>query len=585
MQNYNNAASAKEQGEQTEKDYVLDTLRAGRNVLLLVFFISFFVNLLVLISPIYMLQIYDRVMTSGSVETLILISAIAAFVLIEYVMLEASRNRILNNFSVYLDKRVSRDVLGIIFRKELFSGVMMGDQSKGRANLGTQPLRDVDALRNFMGANVSLTLFDIPWVPFYIILLFIIHPYLGIIAVVGALIIIFLGILSDYISQSKFKNSGRVTALANHFIETGLRNAAALEAMGMMGSVNKRWMTAHAPAVEQNAEGMKAVGMISSITKGVRLGLQIAILGMGGYLALKKVITPGSIIAGSIIMGRGLAPLEMLIGSWRNFVSTRAAYHRIRSLANSFPEKEKSINLPRPKSILSVEGLHGSPPGVMQSMLNNINFVVDAGEILCIAGASGVGKSTLAQLIVGVWELRSGFVRLGGIDIHNWVSEDRGSYVGYVPQDVSLFDGNVAENICRFDELSEEKILDAARISGVHDMILKLPKNYATNVGPAGSFLSGGQKQRVALARAVYNSPVLVVMDEPTANLDELGRLELKQALKRFKEKGMIVVIVEHDKMLLEMADKILLIQSDGSAKIALRKNNADGKGSTLVYE
>ncbi len=540
-------------------------IRSGARIYWVVLLLSLIANLLLLTSPIYMLQIYDRVLASGSTDTLIALTAISAALLVLLALVEMVRQRLLANFGTYLDWAVSDEVFEGIFRQRAKLGAN-SQIHKGAAGAGL--LRSVDSIRNFYSNTGILAFFDAPFAPLFITLVFYMHAYLGYVSLVGAVIIFILAITSEISARALFQRASGEANQAHGLTETSLRNASALEAMGMMEALKARWRKNHNPSIAASSEATRRIGALASLTKSVRFGVQVAILGMGAYLAVGQEISPGMMIAASIIMGRGLAPVEQSVSAWRSFVQARQANGQLTKLLRTAPERQEGFAMQRPRSQLVVKSLIGSPPGhTAAPTLRGINMAIEPGEFACVIGQTGAGKSTLAQFLVGVWTPRDGDVRLGGVAMHTWDPADRGKYVGYVPQDIELFDGTVAENIARFQEVEEAKVFAAAQMAQCHDLILHLPHAYQCQIGEAGGQLSGGQRQRLALARALYNNPALVVLDEPSSNLDGSGEAALRQAIVEMKKAGMAVVAIEHQAHLLTICDHVLLMHGEGKSQ------------------
>lgn len=532
----------------------------------MVFLLSVIASLLMLTSPIYMLQIYDRVLASGSTDTLIALTLITAALLVLLALIEMVRQRLLTNFGTYLDWAVSDQVFERIFRRRALLGAASSQREKGAAGAGL--LRSVDSIRNFYSNSGILAFFDAPFAPLFIALVFFMHAYLGYVALAGAVIIFILALVSEFSARGLFQKAGGEASQAQGFTETSLRNASALEAMGMLQALKARWRQNHDPSVEASAEANKRIGALASLTKSVRFGVQVAILGMGAYLAVLGEISPGMMIAASIIMGRGLAPVEQSVGAWRSFVQARQAHQQLNGLLQSMPDRDASLSMPKPEAQVLVSNLVGNPPGAKGApILRGVNFAIQPGEFACVIGETGVGKSTLAQFLVGVWAPQDGSVRLGGIAMHTWDPADRGPYIGYLPQDIELFDGTVAENIARFQEVDEEKVFKAAKMANCHDLILKLPGAYQYQIGEGGGQLSGGQRQRIALARALYGDPAFVVLDEPSSNLDAAGEAALRDTIGQIKAAGMAVVAIEHKAHLLQICDHVLVMGGPGKTK------------------
>ena len=522
---------------------------------------SFIINLLLLVSPIYMLQLYDRVLSSGSSDTLLVLSVIALFLLGLLGLLEVVRNRIM--------ARVGADVDSGL-KDEVFEGLVSQASLRGSAS-GGQGIRDLDAIRQFVSSNAPFAFFDAPWTPFFIIVVAILHPLLGLVALIGAVIIFLLAIATELVSRDLLKQSAGHQMQSHNFVETSLRNNDVLRAMNIATGLKAKWAGQRDPAIKLQVEANERVGLLLGSTKAVRIAIQVIVLGTGGYLALQQLITPGAIVAASIITGRALAPVEQAIGAWRQVVAARAAYTRITALLDANAGQEPPMALPRPEGNLGVSGLVGALPNTKDPILKGISFGLEKGEMLGLIGPSGAGKSFLARHLIGVWPAIRGTVRLGGIDVATWHDSDRGQYIGYLPQDIELFPGTIAENISRFTEVDADKVVEAARLADCHEMILGMPQNYDTVIGQGGVFLSGGQSQRIALARALYDSPVFIVLDEPNSNLDTEGEVALGTCLTELKKRGTTVVIITHNIRALQSADKVLVLKDGAVASFGAR--------------
>lgn len=528
-----------------------EALRASRGRFAMTGVFSFFINLLMLTAPLYMLQVYDRVLTSRSHSTLIALTVLAGGLLIVMGFLEFIRSRVLVRTGTQIDRWLNARVFTAVFQKGL-------SHPSGQRD---QPLRDLDAFRQFLTGPGPFALFDAPWVPLYLIVVFLFHPMLGWIALFGAVLLFAFAILNEVLTRKPLQRANLEVGAANAFAVASLRNADALAAMGMLPGILRRWARRHGEGLGLQGLASDRAGSITACTKAIRMFLQVAILGVGAALAIDQIITPGVMIAASIIMGRALAPVEQAIGHWRGFVGARAAYHRLNTLLEDHPADRETMQLPAPTGKLRIDHLTAAPPGALKPVLRDISFELDPGEALGVIGPSASGKSTLARVLVGVWPPEAGTVRLDGAQVHDWRHEDLGGFVGYLPQDVELFDGTVVENIGRFgDEVDPEAVVGAARQADVHDMILSLPNGYETPVGEYGNALSGGQRQRVGLARALYGDPVLVVLDEPNANLDAAGDEALTQAILGLKGRGATVVVMAHRPSAIAAVDKLMFL-------------------------
>ncbi len=511
-------------------------------------FFSLFINLLYLTFPIYMLAVYERVLYSYSMSTLATLTIMAATALIVLGCLDFLRSRLLIHVGVDMDNTLSRPVFS----------EMLNDQCRINGLGYTEGLRDVNTLRNYFSGNAIFSIFDAPWTPLYILVIFFMHPVLGYFAIAAALILFLLGLFQEILTRRKMDRSGAVESVSNQFAGTCMRNAEVINAMGMTPGVISRWRETSDEALGLRTEANAASGAMSAATTSFRSAMQVLIFGLGAYLVLQNQSTPGIIIAASIIMRQALGPVEKIIGSWRQTVDARAAYRRLDELIRAAPEAEE-MELPEPSGRLEAEGASLSLEG--KPILQNIAFRIEPGSMMGLIGPSGAGKTTLCRLILGLWPAMGGKVRLDGYDVHAWNQQELGGYIGYLPQDPELFPGTVSENIARMGEVDPDKVVAAARMAGIHEMVLKLPRGYDTWVGDDGVRLSGGQRQRIALARALYGDTKLVVLDEPNSNLDDAGEKALLEALERLREKGSTVVMVTHKPALLSGVDSILMLK------------------------
>ena len=512
-------------------------------------------NLLMLVSPIYMLQIYDRVLTSASFETLIALTAVAVFLLLCFGGLDWVRQRMMARIALSLNFEVLDEVLAGTFR---------GSLQRFRQSAG-QPMRDLDAVRQFIASPPALAFFDAPWAPVFTAVIFLIHPWLGVLAVFSALVILVLALLTEWTSRGPYRSAAEHSVSSQRFVENSLRHADVLEAMGMFEGFRRRWRDRHDRAVAFQARGGARLSVLLAASKSFRQVVQVGILGLGAWLVLNQKITPGMMIAASIILGRALAPIEQGISAWRGFVAARQAWHRLNALLQMTPQRPGGgTSLPRPEGLLEVEGVTAAPPGVMQPVLRGVNFVLKPGSMSALVGPSGSGKSTLARLLVGVWPAQAGVVRLDGAAVGDWPPESRFLHVGYLPQEAELFEGSMAENIARLGEPDDDAVIAAARLAHCHEMVMRLPANYDTPVAAGGVNFSAGQRQRVALARALYGDPSLVVLDEPDANLDTEGEFALSETLRELAGRGVTVLLATHNVRLLQVVEYVLVLK-DGA--------------------
>lgn len=518
---------------------------------------SAIINLMMLVPSLYMLQVYDRVLASRNETTLLLITImiVAAFIIMS--ALEFVRSFVLIRVASQLDMKLNQRVYTASFEQNL---------KRAGGNAG-QALQDLTTVRQFLSGNALFAFFDAPWFPIYLAIIFLIHPYLGIFALCGTFIHMGLAIWNEKATKKPLGEANAMAVSASNLATNNLRNAEVIEAMGMLPNFTKRWFGLHAKFLNLQAEASEKAGIIAAATKFVRVTLQSLILGFAALLVLDAKITPGMMIVCTILMGRTLNPVEQLIGVWRSWNGTKSAYGRLNELLVANPQRITGMSLPKPIGMLSVESVTAIPPGAGRPALNNLSFAISPGDVLGVVGPSGAGKSTLARVIVGIWPSVAGKVRLDGADIFQWNKAELGPSVGYLPQDVELFGGTVSENIARFGEVDPEKVVQAAKRAGVHEMILYFPKGYDTPLGDGGAGLSGGQKQRLGLARAMYDDPSFIVLDEPNSNLDEVGEQALIAAIQDLRQRGKTIVMITHRASTLAVTNKLLVLK-DGVSQM-----------------
>ena len=511
------------------------------------------INILLFVGPLYMLQIYDRVLQSRNETTLVMLTVIAGSMLMVHGLLEFLRSRVLVRTGYQFDEALSAPLFHRVLKASLANP---GGNSQAA-------LSDVGRLREFLTGSGLTAMCDVPWVPLFLIVCFLFHPWIGTVALGGATIVFVLALISELTTKKTLDEAQNVNQAAQQFASTTLQNAEVIRAMGMEGQLRDRWLERHDRMMDLQASASDRAGVISSISKFVRAGLQVAILGVGAYLVLQGEMSAGVMVAASIMMGRALAPVDQVVGQWKNFVGARQSYRRLKSMFAQIPADIERTALPAPEGRLAVEGLMALVPGSRTPVLQGVNFAIEPGQTLAVVGPSGAGKSSLVRTLVGVWPTVSGTVRLDGTEIGHYNSDELGAYVGYLPQEVELFAGTIAENIARFRDADDKDIVAAAKLAGVHDMIQKLPQGYDTEIGIGGRSLSGGQRQRVGLARALIGNPSLIVLDEPNANLDSEGETALMHALASIKQRATTVVFVSHKMNLLSQAD-MTLVMKDG---------------------
>jgi len=531
-----------------------DALHACRSAFIGVGVMSCMINLLYLTGSIFMLEIYDRVLPSRSIPTLVGLVILAGGLYIAQGALDLIRGRILVRIGTSLDEALNARVFETVVRLPLMVG--------GR-NEGLQPLRDLDNVRSFLSSMGPGAFFDLPWLPFYLAICFAFHVMIGLTALVGAIILVTLTVATEFMSREPAREAMGLAARRNDLAATSRRNAEVLVAMGMSGRLTKRWSAANEKYLAGNQHASDVAGGLGAIAKVMRMTLQSAVLAVGAYLVIHQEATAGIIIAGSILSARALAPVDLAIAHWKSFVAARQSWHRLNRLLESLPAQSAPTQLQDPSKRLSVEGVSIVPPGGDQRVIvQDVTFALEAGNGLGVIGPSGSGKSSLVRALVGVWQPVRGKVRLDGAALDQWSSDALGRHLGYLPQDVELFAGSVAQNICRFDsEAGSAAIIAAAKEAGVHEMIIKMRDGYDTQIGEQGTALSAGQAQRVALARALYGDPFLIVLDEPNSNLDTEGDEALTRAVRSARERGAIVVVVAHRPIGIEGVDQLLVLR------------------------
>lgn len=520
---------------------------------------SVFFNLLVLTLPLYMLSIFTRVFSSKSDETLLMLTVAATIALVFQAALDVIRSRVLVRVGMGLDTSLTPQVLEAVVR-----------ESAGAGKRNTQSLRDASELRTFLTGNGVFTIFDAPFAPLYVMVIYLLHPVLGMVALVGAVLLFGLALVNDVATRKPIRQAAFFTSQSHQRVDEFVRNADAIESMGMLPEVIERWRGHNGDALHAISRAADTSATTGALAKFIRTMLQIGLFGGGAYLYILGELLPGSIIAASLLMGRALAPVEQAISTWRQMMSAKLAYRRLGEVLK--PERfslyRDRMSLPRPSGRIDVERVVVMAPGTDRLILRGVGFNIRAGEFLGIIGPSGAGKSTLAKVLVGVLPIKGGNARLDGSELSAWHPDDLGQYIGYVPQDIQLFPGTVKENIARMArDPDPDEVIEAARFAGVHDTIVNLPEGYDTDIGDAGSMLSAGQRQHVALARAFFGNPSVLVLDEPNSNLDSVSEAALVRALATAKERGMTIIVITHRPTILNGADKLLLLR-EGSVEL-----------------
>jgi ATP-binding cassette subfamily C protein EexD len=526
-------------------------LAACRGSFLTTAFFSLFVNLLMLVPALYMLAVYDRVLQSGSESTLLMLTVITVFLFLVLGGLEWMRSRILVATSARLDEQLGERTFGAIFAQSLISSRQVST---------AQPLSDLVQLRQFLTGPGLLAFFDAPWIPIYVGLMFLFHPHFGAVALLSVLLLLGLTFWNELSTRTDLAEANRDALEATQFTQRNLRNAEAVEAMGMLPRLRARWQTKQRQVLVRQSRASTKAGLINALSRTYRLTIQSLALGLGAYLAIQKQITPGLVISGSILLGRALAPLDQMIAGWRGFLSAREASQRLDSLLHTIPKPTPRMALPPLRGQVTLEDLVITVPGRQEPILNGVTLTIEPGTTVALIGPSAAGKSTVARAMLGLYPPAHGRVCLDGAEVHNWDRTQLGQFVGYLPQDIELLDGTVAENIARFGDIDADRVIDAARRAGIHEMVLSFPQAYDTPLIGGGVALSAGQRQRIGIARAVYGRPNLVVLDEPNANLDMAGEAALQTTLHQLQQQGCTVVLVTHRTNILKAVHRIALI-------------------------
>ena len=535
----------------TPKNEIAQALTEFRGAFRTVGVFSAIINLMLLVPSLYMLQVYDRVLASRNETTLLMLTLMVLGAFLFMSALEFVRSFVLIRVGAQLDMKLNKRIYTAAFEQNL---------KKAGGNAG-QALQDLTTIRQFLTGNGLFAFFDAPWFPVYLAVIFMFSTSLGVFALCGTIVLIVLAYVNEAVSKKPMLEASNMSIAAGNLATNNLRNAEVIEAMGMLPNLMARWFKLHGRFLQLQADASEKAGIIAAVTKFVRVSMQSLILGYGALLVLDGKMTGGMMIVASVLMGRALSPVEQLIGVWRTWSGTRSAYKRLNELLTANPPRRTGMSLPKPLGQLSVEGVTAAPPGSALAVIKNLNFSIVPGDVLGIIGPSGAGKSTLARLLVGVWPSAMGKVRLDGADVYQWNKDELGPHIGYLPQDIELFAGTVSENIARFGEVDPEKVVLAAKRSGVHEMILQFPLGYDTPLGDGGAGLSGGQKQRIGLARAMYDDPSLLVLDEPNSNLDEVGEQALVDAIVDFRNRGKTLVLITHRSSAIGVTNKLLLLR------------------------
>lgn len=528
--------------------------RGFRGIVLFLFLISGIINVLALTGSLYMMQIYDRALTSGSIPTLLVLSSLAIGLYLFQGCFDVIRSQTLVRVGARLDRKVAPLAHRVAIDMPRFGFSTSEALERGR---------DVDTVRGFLGSQGPAALFDLPWMPIYLAFIYFLHPLLGALTFTGAFVLTVLTVVSEILTK-RLSLSTRKAALARNTIaDCNARNAEILKAMGFAGRAVKRYSEANSEHLELQTKANDITGTFAAVSRVLRMLLQSAVLGLGAYLTIKNELSAGAIIACSVAAARALAPVDLAIGNWKAFIAARMAYQRLRDTVVALAATDQPMKLPIPHKRLSMEKVTVAVPGSGQVVLTDISFELEAGQALGVIGSSAGGKTTMVRALTGIWPVLRGSVRLDGADLSQWHEDEIGQHIGYLPQEVSLLDATIEENICRFEpEPDYRKVVEAAMAAGVHDMILKMPAGYRTQLGPQGAALSAGQRQRVALARALYGNPFIVIMDEPNSNLDGEGELALTKAIEGISARGGITIVIAHRPSALVSVNLVAIVQN-----------------------
>ena len=534
---------------------ITDALLKFKRVFLAIGIFTAVINMLMLVPSLYMMEVYDRVLGSRNEYTLYMLSLMALGLYALISGLEYIRSMVVIRIGVKMDSYLNARVYTAAFEQNLGSaGINAG-----------QALNDLTTIRQFVTGNGVFAFFDAPWFPIYLIIIFLFNAWLGLFALVSTIVLIGLAWINEAISSKPLAEANTVAIRSSNMASNNLRNAEVIEAMGMLPNMRSRWYAQHQQFLRLQTIASQRASQIGAITKFVRIAVQSLILGVAALLVIKGQVTSGMMIAASILLGRAIAPVEQIIAVWRQWSGVVSAYHRLDQLLVKNPPRVAGMSLPKPVGHILVEGVTAAPPGASTAVLKNLNLSLRPGDCLGLIGPSGSGKSTLARLLVGVWPAAVGTIRLDGANVYQWNKDELGPNIGYLPQDIELFAGTIADNIARFGAVDSEKVVAAAQLAGVHELILRMPKGYDSFIGDGGAGLSGGEKQRIALARALFDNPSVVVLDEPNSNLDEFGELALAQAILNLKQAGKTIVLITHRPNIIRNTN-LLLVLRDGVA-------------------
>lgn len=544
------AISPQTGGNQPLPSPLARAIRLGVKPLIIAAMFSLVSNLLYLALPIYTNQIYSRVITSQSGSTLLILSGGCAFVFMISGIIDHYRQQVLSGFGVVFDQQLASRTFAALF-----------DAVVRRRGTRAQALRDLDTVRYAIGGNAIAIMFDLPWMPLFLLILFIIDPTIGTVTLMGGITLLILAFLQDRSTHEKIKQANDAAIASYGFTDAALRNGEVVRALGMLPTIGRQWARNRYISVAVGSEASESAGFYSGAIRFVRMFIQILIIAVGAWLVVERVIPSGLLFANMILASRALAPLERIVGSWKQLIEAFSAYKRLDQMLLDYEPPTPVTQLPRPTGVMTVESVSFAPFGAPSLVLTNLNFRIEAGDFVGMIGPSGAGKSSLARLMAGIWKPTAGTVRLDGADVYSWDREDFGRNVSYQPQDTELFAGTVRDNIARFlPDATDAQVVAAAQLADAHELILRLPKGYETELGEGGAILSAGQRQRVGLARTLFGEPKLIILDEPNANLDADGEVALLAAIARVRERGTTIILISHKPSVFAMANKIILL-------------------------
>jgi len=515
------------------------------------------INILLLVPSLYMLEVYDRVLTSRNTYTLLMLTLMMLIMYLVYAALEALRSYSVIEVGKKIDAELNQRTFTAAFEQNL----------KTRGENAAQALNDLTTIRQFVTGPSLYTFFDAPWFPLYLLVIFIFNFWLGLFATICTALLVLLAVINELVTHEPLSKANTLAFQSSNLASNHLRNADALDSMGMLPGIRKRWFELHSKYLESQAIGSQRAATLAALTKFLRITMQSLTLGLAAYLVLKNEISAGMMIAAVILLGKALSPVESVIAVWKQWRNVLSSYERLNDLFENNPPRNTSMPLPRPKGYLSMEHLYAAAPYSESMILKDVSFSISPGDVLGVIGPSAAGKSTLAKIAVGIWRPASGSCRLDGADVHAWNKDELGPAVGYVPQEIEIFSGSISDNIARFYDYTAEDVVLAAKLAGIHEMILQLPQGYNTLVGEGGIGLSGGQKQRIALARAVYGGPSFLVLDEPNSNLDDAGERALLSTIESLHENKSTIFLITHRISILQATTKLLYLQ-DGAVKL-----------------